>query len=633
LVAFSLRVQPAKAWTDGTVYIRQDGSVDPADAPILRNGDVYTLTSNINITTKDSPGRGSSGIVVQRDNTILDGAYYTISNTYSRAELVAGVSMSANNVTVRNFHICNFWIGIRGSGSSENTINENNIDGSTFFGIRLESNFSVVSGNQITNCQNGVGLFYCSFNCIVSNDIVEKIDEKGIELDYSNCNNIIGNNITRIDINSGVNNSIYHNHILSANCRYSKQIWDDGYPSGGNYWSDYYGIDFYCGPYQNETGSDGIGDTAYIVSNNNTDHYPWMMMRTSTPLLPKASWGSSPYLPRSGDSIVFNASRSISGWNGTDVMPIKEYEWDFGDGNITSATQPIILHAYFQGGVFNVTLTITDSQGLNSSRSGYIWVLMPTSLSVTTNSASTVMGYIVSVYGNLSDAHGIGLANELVMLYYTFPGSSSWYPISSGSTDSDGKYYVQWMPQATGYFTIKAEWGGNATHIASNSTVNLSVLPYQSTYAFSVESNSTVTGLTFDTTSQKLSFSVSGPSGTTGYAKVTIAKALVLNITMLQVSLDDVEYSYSAVSLDDSWLLTFTYNHSIHQVNVYLDKSIIPEFPTFPVVLLFMATVLLLTCALTRRRPLREALCTTKAQQITHDLDSFRKKTNLRVLN
>jgi hypothetical protein len=53
-------------------------------------------------------------------------------------------------------------------------------------------------------------------------------------------------------------------------------IWDDGYPSGGNYWKDYTGVDLYNGPYQNETGSDGIGDTPYTIDANNTDRYPLM---------------------------------------------------------------------------------------------------------------------------------------------------------------------------------------------------------------------------------------------------------------------------------------------------------------------------------------------------------------------
>jgi hypothetical protein len=48
-------------------------------------------------------------------------------------------------------------------------------------------------------------------------------------------------------------------------------FWDNDYPSGGNYWSDYSGVDFNSGPYQNLTANDGIGDTPYTI-----DRYPLM---------------------------------------------------------------------------------------------------------------------------------------------------------------------------------------------------------------------------------------------------------------------------------------------------------------------------------------------------------------------
>ena len=56
----------------------------------------------------------------------------------------------------------------------------------------------------------------------------------------------------------------------------SSNVWNDSYPSGGNYWNDYRGVDNFCGPYQNETGSDGIGDTPNVIYGSNIDHYPFM---------------------------------------------------------------------------------------------------------------------------------------------------------------------------------------------------------------------------------------------------------------------------------------------------------------------------------------------------------------------
>ena len=83
---------------------------------------------------------------------------------------------------------------------------------------------------------------------------------------------------------------------------------------------------------------------------------------------------------------------------------------------------------------------------------------------------------------------------------------------------------------------------------------------------FSIISNSTITELAFNSTSQILSFTASGPSGSTGFANVTISKTLMSDISALQVYLDDSEIGYSSDDLDDSWLIYFTYSHSTHKI-------------------------------------------------------------------
>ncbi|MGA2386562.1 MAG: hypothetical protein ABSG33_08515 [Candidatus Bathyarchaeia archaeon] len=88
-----------------------------------------------------------------------------------------------------------------------------------------------------------------------------------------------------------------------------------------------------------------------------------------------------------------------------------------------------------------------------------------------------------------------------------------------------------------------------------------------STTYFSIESNSTVSNLFFNSTDSELSFTVSGPTGTTGFAKVTIAKTLMPNGN-LQVYMDGNPISSSEDSNGSYWIVTFTYHHSTHQVTI-----------------------------------------------------------------
>jgi len=117
-----------------------------------------------------------------------------------------------------------------------------------------------------------------------------KSNRIGISIQSSNNNTIIGNSITEneygILLTNSYSNKIFHNNFINnirqASCSptpsITSNVWDDGYPSGGNYWSDYTGNDTYSGPYQDEPGSDGIGDTSYIIDGCNMDNYPLMGM-------------------------------------------------------------------------------------------------------------------------------------------------------------------------------------------------------------------------------------------------------------------------------------------------------------------------------------------------------------------
>ena len=345
----------------------------------------------------------------------------------------------------------------------------------------------------------------------------------------------------------------------------------------------------------------------HILDHNDNEDLAWVlhMPYLTAPAVgtlnsPFANFNWSPSFPTARKSTRFDASLSLVGLSGTSTSPIVLYVWDFGDGNVTSTDVNVIVHTYAGPGTFDVTLTVFDAEGLGSLFSKTVLVVMPASVSVSTSSNSTVVGFVVDIKGTLLDVYGDGLENESVVLSYASPEGNFWFLIGVGITDNLGRYGVQWVLPATGTFIMKAEWAGNATYSGASGNLTLSSLPFMNQYAFSVESNSTVSALAFNATSSELSFIVSGPSGTMGYVKVSIAKSLVEHVTDLKVYLDGSESEYSMTSVGDSWLLVFNYAHSSHQVVVNLGVVVVSEFSS--VILLLGLPVALLAFLLAKPR-------------------------------
>ncbi len=155
--------------------------------------------------------------------------------------------------------------------------------------IHIEADNVTIRGFTIQNvgsiwCDCGGGIFVAaSEGSRISDNIFRNPYATAINL-WSANNTEITDNIF-VDNGNAIyfkpwsnNNIIYHNNFVNSvshiNVGQASSIWDNDYPSGGNYWDDYNGTDLYNGPYQNETGIDGIGDTPYVKNENNTDRYP-----------------------------------------------------------------------------------------------------------------------------------------------------------------------------------------------------------------------------------------------------------------------------------------------------------------------------------------------------------------------
>jgi parallel beta-helix repeat protein len=214
------------------------------------------------------------------------------------------------NVIIAN-NITGFQWGIECRGR---ILIEDNIIKNNWYGIVVSDSNNTIRNNNITDNDYGIYLsLYSSNNSIYRNTVRSSC--YGIYLSSSSENVIYENNITYTDygirLSSSSNNRVFHNNFVNNTEQVDLydlmgNIWDDGYPSGGNYWSDYTDIDIYSGPYQNETGGDGIWDHPYVIDANNRDNYPLVKPWSPAPLI-------GPDLTISSSDVSFSEDNPFDG--------------------------------------------------------------------------------------------------------------------------------------------------------------------------------------------------------------------------------------------------------------------------------------------------------------------------------
>jgi len=309
---------------------------------LINEKPIYYLINERNLTIDSStfPDVGYLGIVNSANILVKD---LTLTEN-SEGVLLVHVTGSI----LENVHASLNSGGIKlKCGSCYNTLRNNVITTCEMVGISLlDSSNNNITGNKITSILNtGISLLRSNDN-IISRNHVERAREGLYIVEYSN------------------NNLIYHNNLIDNTKQvylsfYGINAWDNGYPSGGNYWSDYAGVD---------SDGDGIGDTSYVIDANNQDRYPLMNpWGTGTPV---ASFAWTPLISKVGESVTFDASASTP--NGGEIV---SYEWNFGDSHYGSGK--IVTHTYTSSAIYTVTLNVTDSEGLWDTEQKQIQVVQP----------------------------------------------------------------------------------------------------------------------------------------------------------------------------------------------------------------------------------------------------------------
>lgn len=233
-LGLACKVQKVKA--SGTIYIQANGEIDPPTSPIEGDGVRYNFTGDI-----------SDEIVVLRSNIIIDGRFHTLQGSGSGS----GFSLTGmSNVTIWRTTIVGFTHGIFLDYSPRNRVTGNTLLANTI-GIAIYGALSVnntIVGNNITGNDFGVDLTDSESNLFYHNSFVD----------------------------NGVHARVW---VEKANS------WDVT-PFGGNYWSNYTGVDETPSP-------DGLGDTPHTINADNVDHHPLMGRSFSMCLefLIESEWG------------------------------------------------------------------------------------------------------------------------------------------------------------------------------------------------------------------------------------------------------------------------------------------------------------------------------------------------------
>ncbi|MBT6997432.1 MAG: hypothetical protein HN955_03230 [Prolixibacteraceae bacterium] len=294
-------------------------------------------------------------------NLTRSGGYLLIEDCIISNNIGVSYAHQFNNCIIRNNEIVGNSSGLSVSWGSNTLITNNNVHHNNGTSIHFDSMFnSIIEKNNIHDNGCGVEVGYVGSSNTIRNNIIS--------------HNSVG---VRFHEPRVTNNRVYHNDFIDntvqAQDDYSTNIWDNGYPSGGNYYNDYTGVD---------SNNDGIGDTPYTF-NNNKDNYPLMQSLFNTPPVI-----TSVFAPVDPVQIDTEITLEIEYTDNEDNVTSITIDW--GDGN-----PPIVYsenlstpfqknHIYITPGIYSVTVTVIDEFDESDSKTyQYVVVYDPTAGFVT----------------------------------------------------------------------------------------------------------------------------------------------------------------------------------------------------------------------------------------------------------
>ena len=315
-----------------------------------------------------------------RDKTVIDG------NNWGDVVLISADKVNISGFTIQNSGINENDTGIK-LNSDHNVINGNYINSNNMNGLLLYfSNENIISDNSISSNDDDAIVLYDSKNNTISDNIISFNDGNGIIIYYPSDNNNIFGNTIRSNNGDGVHINASNNHIFNNNFIHNlrnaygeaNNTWDNDFFSGGNYWSDYSGVDNYHGPNQDIPGHDRIGDIPYkLPYEHGTDFYPLMSPNGWFNEAPENISIDGQTYGKAGVEYTYNSSADDP--NGDPIY----YKFDWSDGSYSDWLGPYPSGNDTSGshswgvGIFDMKVKAKDTRGLETNWSEPLRINMP----------------------------------------------------------------------------------------------------------------------------------------------------------------------------------------------------------------------------------------------------------------
>jgi parallel beta-helix repeat protein len=271
------------------IYLELTSSSDVGNNLISDNGFMLNTGVGLHLESADDneivgnevEGNRYRGIYLKSsfDNNIESNNVTNNGNTGISLDYSSGNNMTNNEVR------SNQWYGIDVYYSPGNLISNNTVASNLWQGLEvLGSSNTVITNNTFSSHNNGIYITLSSNSEIRDNIIV--LNGIGTWISSSNdielTNNTFMSNINGLRLDSSSNNKIYHNSFIDNNVQAlddrDDNFWNDSYPSGGNYWSDYSPTcaNDYDGATTPQTSGnpDHICDVQYDIDADSIDYYP-----------------------------------------------------------------------------------------------------------------------------------------------------------------------------------------------------------------------------------------------------------------------------------------------------------------------------------------------------------------------